>query len=161
MDRANSFTAAILLAACCATHAGVGVPPTVGPVPWLAESYTARLPPPFGSVNILLTVEEGRPVALRASFDGRVIEASIEQLEDLEEPTVDSVSYAPADDEHNEAKYISLIVLTGDSYNVRNKPCENLHDFTWERDVANFRIDTDGRMTREMVSFRQMDACGT
>jgi len=160
MDRASSFTTAILLAACCATQASVGVPPTVGPVPWSSESYSVELPPPFGKVSIQLSVEEERPVALSVSFDGRIIEASREQLEDLENPTVESVSYAPEDGKQSVAKYISLLVLTGESYKVRNKPCDNLDDFTWERDFANFRIDVEGRMTREIVSFRKMDACG-
>jgi hypothetical protein len=161
MDRANSFILAILLAACPVSHSSVGVPDTVGPVPWSSESYTAELPPPFGTVRIELSIKDNVPVAFKVHYGERVIEATREQLEALSEPTIDSITYAPVLGASEKAEYIEILVLTGESYKIRNKPCGDLQNFTWERDFASFRIDTEAKMTRRLNSFRQMDACGT
>ena len=118
------------------------------------------LPAPFGLVGVRL--ETGRDTGPSLTFlvNRQIVAAPPTLISLLRDPIIAEIVYSdPSQTATQTVEYFEVFVLYGEPYKVRNKPCDVAQDFTWERDFARFRVDSDDVVTRTLGSFRQMDEC--
>jgi hypothetical protein len=140
--------------------ATVGAPPTIE-AGWRETIRAVVLPEPFGLVSVDLKTEPDTSPRILVLVNDESIRLSIDDLETLGGIELESISYSdPSRTSSGKVEYMELLVLFGESYKVRNTPCENEHNFTWERDIVKYRIDGSLKVSREIISFRELDKCG-
>lgn len=160
MRLAHLFTVSLLLGFSFSACAEIAAPPTIG-VSWNRTAHSTTLPEPFGEIGVLLTNESGMNPKLFVLIRRESLRLLLSDFVDLGKITIESVSYSdPSNTPTGEVEYFEVIASFGDSYKVHNKPCDDKSDFTWERDLAIFRIDREYQISRRTFSFRQMDECG-
>ena len=129
-------------------------------VPWQTTSFTAILPAPFHSVSVTLLGEVDTPQKLEIEVNGESIAIDDELLAGLSAMKVESITYSdPTMTGSGSVEYFELFVPFGESYRVRSEPCDDPLNFTWEEDVAVFRVDKALTISMQVTSFRFLDQC--
>lgn len=161
MGCANSLALTVLLAWLPEAIASVSAPPTIS-VAWSGTTHEAVLPQPFGKIQIHLSTEADLPASLTITVDGQAVSVAQPLIGDLANPEIRSISYSdPMQTESRAVEYFEVLIVFGDEYKVRNEPCDDPNNFTWERDLAAIKVNWNLDVSRELLSFRQMDKCET
>ena len=159
MRRANSLVAVYALAIGPIALATTAIPPTIE-VNWQDTIRVTVLPEPFGPVSVDLKNSPNIDPTLFAIVSRQSIRLTINDLPAEGEIELEAITYSdPSLTSSGEVEYFEVLVLFGAPYKVRFEPCEHSENFTWEQDLAVFRINRMFDVSREIISFRQMGKC--
>ena len=164
-NKCNKHGSQILFASVLLTLAGANLATSPGKdwvdVPWQTTSYKAILPAPFHSVSVTLISEDGAAQVMSVEVNGKILKLD-EFLSDLSAVEIESLTYSrPTMTKSGSIEYFEVLAIFGEAYRVRFKPCDDIRNFNWEKDIAVFRVDTNLIVTRRVMSFRSEDQCGT